>query len=139
MNDNKVKFVQEETMKGQRRSRWRLVNATSRPLYPQGRDTVPTVQKAGWASGPVWTGAKNLALTGVRSLDRQARMESLYRPRYLDPPLTLTPSHTALFTSCYLFFTRHVSNQLVQLQRLHKFIKHIELIKLLEFYSVGMV
>jgi len=66
-------------MKAQTRSRWSLaVNVTSRPLYPQERDTVPTVQKAGWASGPVWTGAKNLALTGIRSLDRQARTESLY-------------------------------------------------------------
>ena len=29
-----------------------------------GKDPVPVVQVAGWASGPVWFGAKNLALTG---------------------------------------------------------------------------
>ena len=29
--------------------------------YP-GKDLVPIVQEAGWASGPVWTGAENLAL-----------------------------------------------------------------------------
>ena len=41
--------------------RWRwMVNATPRPLYPQERDPVPTVQEAGWAPGPVWTGAENL-------------------------------------------------------------------------------
>ena len=31
--------------------------------YP-GKDPVPIVQEAGWASGPVWTGAENLAPTG---------------------------------------------------------------------------
>jgi hypothetical protein len=41
------------------------------------KDTVPTVKKAGWASGPVWTGAKNVTLIGIRSRDRQTRMESL--------------------------------------------------------------
>ena len=28
------------------------------------KDPVPIVQEAGWAPGPVWTGAENLALTG---------------------------------------------------------------------------
>ena len=31
--------------------------------YP-GKDPVPIVQEAGWASGPVWTGAENLAPLG---------------------------------------------------------------------------
>jgi len=29
-----------------------------------GKDLVPIVQEAGWASGPVWTGAENLAPPG---------------------------------------------------------------------------
>jgi len=29
-----------------------------------GTDPVPIVQEAGWASGPVWTGAENLAPLG---------------------------------------------------------------------------
>jgi len=33
----------------------------------EGSDPVPIVQEAGWASGPVWTGAENLAPTGIRS------------------------------------------------------------------------
>jgi hypothetical protein len=37
------------------------------------------VQEAGWAPGLVWTGAENLAPTGIRSPDRQTRSESLYR------------------------------------------------------------
>ena len=28
---------------------------------PLGKDQVPIEQKAGWAPGPVWTGAENLA------------------------------------------------------------------------------
>jgi len=42
-----------------------VVNAKLRPLYP-GKDPVPTVQVAGWAPGPVWTGAENLAPTDIR-------------------------------------------------------------------------
>jgi hypothetical protein len=37
-----------------------------RPLFTHGKDPVPIVQKAGWAPGPVWTGAENLASTGIR-------------------------------------------------------------------------
>ena len=47
-----------------------------------GKDPVPIVQEAGWALGPVWTGAENLFSTGIRSPDRPARSQSLYRLRY---------------------------------------------------------
>ena len=46
------------------------------------KDPVPFVQEAGWAPGPVWTGAENLASTGIRSPGRPARSESLYRLSY---------------------------------------------------------
>jgi len=49
---------------------------------PRERDPVPTVQEAGWVPGPVWTGAEDLAPTEIRSPDRVARSESLYRLRY---------------------------------------------------------
>jgi hypothetical protein len=42
-------------------------------------DPVLIVQEAGMAPGPVWMGAENLAPTGIRSPDRPARIESLYR------------------------------------------------------------
>jgi len=60
------------------------VNATPRPLYP-GKDPVPIVQEAGWASGPVCTGAENLAPTAIRFPDRPARNELLYRLRNPEP------------------------------------------------------
>jgi len=48
-----------------------------------GKDPVLILQEAGWASGPVWTGAGKLAHTGIRSPDRPARRQSLYRLRYM--------------------------------------------------------
>jgi hypothetical protein len=36
------------------------------PAYlPPGKDPVSIVQDAGWAPGSVWTGAENIAPTGV--------------------------------------------------------------------------
>ena len=32
---------------------------------PPEKDPVPLVQEAGWAPGPVWTGAENLAPPGL--------------------------------------------------------------------------
>jgi len=49
--------------------------------YP-GKDPVPFVQEAGWASGQVWTDVENLAPTRIRSPDRPARRQSLYRLSY---------------------------------------------------------
>ena len=36
------------------------VSVTLRPLFIPRKDPVPIVQEAGWAPGPVWTGAENL-------------------------------------------------------------------------------
>ena len=49
---------------------------------PPTRDAVPIVQEAVWTPGPVWTFAEILGRTGIRSSDRPARNESLYRLRY---------------------------------------------------------
>jgi len=49
---------------------------------PPGKTRHPLFMEAGWAAGPVWTGAENLAPTGIRFLDRPARSESLYRLSY---------------------------------------------------------
>jgi len=49
---------------------------------PLGKDPVPTVQEAGWAPGPVWTGVENLAHTGIWFPDRLARCQLLYQLHY---------------------------------------------------------
>ena len=35
-----------------------VVSSTPRPHFTPGKDTVPILQEAGWAPGPVWTGVK---------------------------------------------------------------------------------
>ena len=78
---------------------------------PLEKDPVPIVQEAGWASGPFWTDAKNLAPTGIRSPDRSARSESLYRLSYpvpyrvhKSPPILLTLNQTHLFPRRVILF-----------------------------------
>ena len=58
------------------------VSVMLRPLFTPGKDAVPIVQEAGWAPGPVWTCAENLAPTGIRSPDRLAYSQSLYQLSY---------------------------------------------------------
>jgi hypothetical protein len=62
-----------------------VVNTTPQLLYPRERDPVPIVREAGWVPGPVWTGAENLAPTRIRSPDRLARSQLLYRLSYRSP------------------------------------------------------
>ena len=57
-----------------------------------GKDPVPIVWEDGWAPGPVWTGAENLALTCIRSPDSPACSESQCRLSYSGPqrsPVTI--------------------------------------------------
>jgi len=55
----------------------------------------PIVQEVGWVPGPVWTRAENLAPTWIRSPDRPARSQSLYRLRY--------PAHTQIYIYIYIY------------------------------------
>ena len=43
----------------------RGVSVKTRLQLTPGKDPVPIVQEAGWASGLVWTGKENLASTGI--------------------------------------------------------------------------
>ena len=58
------------------------VSVTPRLFFTPGKDSLPIVQEAVWAPGTVWTDAKNLAPTGIRSPDRPARSQSLYGLSY---------------------------------------------------------
>ena len=71
--------------------------SASRPgrSLPPGKDTVPIVQDAGWAPGPVWTSAENLAPPqGFDPLTLQFAASPLYRVRY--------PAHIARLSSPFL-------------------------------------
>ena len=64
---------------GTRRGEW----SVARPdLHYPRKDPVPIVQEAGWAPGPVWIGAENLALLGFDPRTFQPVARSLYRLRY---------------------------------------------------------
>ena len=56
-----------------------------RLIGPRKVGPVSILQEAVWAPRPVWMGAENLVLTGIRSLNRPARNESLYGLRYPGP------------------------------------------------------
>jgi len=58
-----------------------VVSSTPRPHFTPGKDRVPILQEAGWASGPVWTGGKSLPHWDSIP-DRSARSQSLYRLSY---------------------------------------------------------
>jgi hypothetical protein len=61
-----------------------VVNSTPRQIYP--RERTGTHCTGVWLGPRVGlTGAENLAPTGLRSPDRPARRESLYRLRYPGP------------------------------------------------------
>ena len=60
-----------------------VVNATLRPLYPRERPVTHCI--GGWVGLRAGLArAENLSPTGIRSPDRPARNESLYRLRYPD-------------------------------------------------------
>ena len=52
---------------------------------PPGKTRYPLYRRLLEPQGPIWTDAENLAPTGLRSPDRPARSESLYRLRYPGP------------------------------------------------------
>jgi len=53
---------------------------------PRNLRAEPVVKEPRWAPGPVWTGAENLASTGIRYPDRPVLSESPYRLSYPGPP-----------------------------------------------------
>ena len=56
--------------------------ARSGRSLPPRKTRYPLHRRLGGPLGPVWTDAENLAATGIRSPDRSARSQSLYRLSY---------------------------------------------------------
>jgi len=81
-----------------------LVSSTLRPHFTPGKDTVPILQEAVGASGPVWTGGKSRPHRDSIP-DRPARSQSLHRLSY--------PAHDYSVTYtiyCYEVKYRHCWN-----------------------------
>ena len=79
-------------MRGQRHA--------SGALHP-GKHPVPIAQEAGWSPGPVWTGAENLAPSGIRSPDRPANRYTDYGTRPIEIRVVVC-EYLYIFTSITL-------------------------------------
>jgi len=77
-----------------------VVSSTPRPHFTPGKDLVPILQEAGWASGPVWTGRKSCPHRDS-ILDRPAHSQSLYRLSY--PAHTHTHTHIYIYIYIYMY------------------------------------
>ena len=73
-----------------------MVSSTPRPHFTPGKDPVPILQEAGWASGPVWTCGKSRPHRDSIP-DCPARSQSLYRLSY--------PAHNVC-CRCTLYYVK---------------------------------
>ena len=78
-----------------------------RPHLTPGKDPVPIVQEAEWASEPVWTGAENLAPQPVFDPRTVQHVGSRYtdyatRPIFAICPPLITISTHVTFSRCFL-------------------------------------
>jgi len=76
-----------------------MVSTTPRRFTPR-KDTVPTIQEAGWAPGPVWTVAKNLVPTGL-----DPRTVQPGASRYTDWAIQALWNYIYIYVHIYLIFT----------------------------------
>ena len=93
------------------------VSVTAQPLFTPRKDLVPIVQEAGWAPGPVWTGAENLARSGF-----DPRTIQPVASHYSDWAITahilshelhkIPPAHYSSFRICIFPIEFVFSNQL---------------------------
>jgi len=91
--------------------------------YPTERKFVPTLQKGGWAAGPVRTGAGNLAPTGIRSLGRPVS-------RHMDYAFPIQFTYKHAFGSCFPKIRKMASYMRIhRLYLIHDNIKHYSRIK----------
>jgi len=80
------------------------------------KEPVPIVHAVGWASEPIWTDTENFTPTGIRSLDRPNRSESIYRLSH--PVRHCKGVCTYYFITCLVLSDCTYLN-MCSLQRLH--------------------
>ena len=76
-----------------------MVSSTPQPYFTPRKDRVPIVLETGWVPGPVRMGRKSRP-TGIRSLDRPARSQLLYRLSY--------PAHDLLIYTIHYFILQYI-------------------------------
>ena len=68
---------------------------------PPGKTRYPLCRRLGGAAVPVWTGAENLAFTGIRYPDHPARSESIYGLSCPGPNFRIHISVILLYAATY--------------------------------------
>jgi hypothetical protein len=92
------------------------------------------VQEAGWAPGPVKTGAENLAPTGIRFPDRPALSELLYGLSYPGPQ-----KYHKLLLYSRLYFAKRYYQPYINIFRYLKFsLRYCEASNLLGCYILSI-
>jgi hypothetical protein len=91
--------------------RW-VVNATPWQVYPREIDPISILREAGLVPGQVWKGEKYLASTGIRSPNRPARSESLYRLTYF----WSTYEQRSVSTTTYCYITTKQTTGVAQIE-----------------------
>ena len=84
-----------------------MVSSTPRPHFTPKKDSVPILQEAGWAPGPVWTGRKSRPHRDSTP-DRPARSQFAISTEILSQYVTLTDFHNKHITLTRLNVTLHV-------------------------------
>jgi hypothetical protein len=77
---------------------------------PPRKTRYPLYMRLGRPTGSVWTGAESFVPTGIRSRDRPARSESLYRLSY---PVPRKVCHVRDYSYCGLCPSRPVKNTML--------------------------
>ena len=90
--------------------------------FTLGKDPVPIVQEAGWASEQVWIDVENLTPTRIRSPDCPARSESLYRLSYPGSGLPNKTNETHKYRILSKLLHLHVSVYMTILRVLTEYI-----------------
>ena len=80
--------------------RGRVISSTPRPHFTPGKDPVPILQEAGWASGPFWMGGKSRPHRD--SIPDGPVRRSVAKPTELPGPLSEASSHLNQWRSALL-------------------------------------
>ena len=99
--------------------RW-VVSNTPRPHFTPGKDTAPTLQEAGWAPRPGWTGGKSCPHRDSIP-DRPGRSQSLYRLSYRAHYISLVHciNKEFIITLCRFLFKQSSATRSKCLTQLH--------------------
>jgi hypothetical protein len=91
------------------------VSVTPWPLSNPRKNLVPIVQEAGWAPGPVWTGAENLATTGI--FFNNLYLPSVQWVKYIDQEPWVVAASVVWWLACWFLVPKFAGSNLAEAVR----------------------